>query len=852
VGPSDNSPFEFMDVQFFNFAASNGYTSPHFGFRMIRQILSGGSESPEFYIQIQQGNGGLENLAGIPPLIGFSVDMAGHTASVVGTVPSSDLLSGAILGAFLNAQAILGAAQFTVTTPAPAGATLWSAPELISLAGQAQPWIAAATGTTVSPGPPYTCATASANGYSVCNGQAEMDEFTSTMLTWGGEYLGLRTQKSFNVLVSNLRAWATANAPSVDPSFGASSPDAFRDAKAQMATSILMLWPTLEADPALSASDHQTIENWIVNWLAPPPLVPDYWPNDLGYWYDATLMADAIRRSDSATFALGVQRFYGALLQMRTDGSFPLAADLSACSATYSNADLIHLTSIAEIAATQGYDLYRLSLNGKSLETAIEFLLNAYQDPALLSQYSKGAPPFVAGGETCFEGNPGDPPDFTIFSSPGASLAWMEPYISRFPFSTTAARLRSILGTNVSALPFPLMVNRIGLNTTCAFRSSNEFQPIDGANVSTVGGDNQTAAVNQPLPSPVSVVVTDKSGKALAGQLVSFAVVQGSANVAAPTQVLTDANGMASAYITMGSASGPVTVTAKALGAEADFALTVPGPVTYTGGVVGIGASVPAVPAISPGALFSIYGEKFVPGKSGGTVTSSQLVNGELPTSLFGVCVTVGGVNAPLLGVYPEQINAVAPGNITLSGLPANATAPYTGIIGSTEVVVITGCGTPSTAQSMPQMVAVQTSAPEFLYFAHNANGQNPVAAINSLTGAYVGPSSLGTSFAPAHPGDYVSIFASAFGPTNPAIKPGTFASGTATVANPAMVTLGSTTLDPSNVLYAGAAPGELISQLNIRIPLATPSGNLPLQIQIADISSPPGAFLAVAAAPSN
>lgn len=197
-----------------------------------------------------------------------------------------------------------------------------------------------------------------------------------------------------------------------------------------------------------------------------------------------------------------------------------------------------------------------------------------------------------------------------------------------------------------------------------------------------------------------------------------------------------------------------------------------------------------------------------------------------------------------MVGVYPGQINAVAPDNIVTSGMPANATAPYTGIIGSTEVVVITGCGTAGAAQSMPQMVAVETAAPEFLYFAHNANGQNPVAAINAVTGAYVGPASLGPSFAPAHPGDVVSIFASGFGPTNPSIAAGTFASGAARVTNPPTVTLGSVTIP---ALHAGAAPGELISQLNIQIPAGTPAGNLPLQIQIAGMSSPPGAFLAIA-----
>jgi len=58
---------------------------------------------------------------------------------------------------------------------------------------------------------------------------------------------------------------------------------------------------------------------------------------------------------------------------------------------------------------------------------------------------------------------------------------------------------------------------------------------------------------------------------------------------------------------------------------------------------------------------------------------------------------------------------------------------------------------------------------------------------------------------------------------------------------------LGSVTLPASDVLYAGAAPGELIAQLNIQIPAGTPAGNPPLQVQIAGMSSPPGAFLAIA-----
>lgn len=128
---------------------------------------------------------------------------------------------------------------------------------------------------------------------------------------------------------------------------------------------------------------------------------PDFFPNDLGFFADSIIMADAIRRSDNHGFAWGIQRFYGALNQMRADGSFPLAAQLSACSATYSDVTILHLVSMAEMAATQGYDLWSMSVNGRTLETAIEFLLNAYQNPNLLYQYSK------AGGGACFEGNTG-------------------------------------------------------------------------------------------------------------------------------------------------------------------------------------------------------------------------------------------------------------------------------------------------------------------------------------------------------------------------------------------------------------------------------------------------------------
>jgi hypothetical protein len=364
VGPSDGNPFEFMDVQFSNFTASNGYSSPQFGFRMFRELSKAGVEYPQYKITVQPGNPGLQNVAGLTTGVGLLMDSSIQTATLAGTAPSSDALRQAIFGAFVNSQSILNAANFTVTVPAPSGISLWSGAEISSLAGQAAPWMVAEPQNLLPLNPPFNCTTTTP-GYFTCVGRDQTQAFGNMLLLWGGEYLGLHTQQSFNVLVNNLHNWASANAPIIDPN--SSVPQSTYSIMLDSASTLSMLWPTLRADPRLSSSDQQLIDNWIANTLVALPSNPAFtsFPNDLGDWAAEIAMADSIRRSDHASFAFGIQRFYGALIQMRADGSLPLSARLSACSAVYTNVDIGHLVSIAEMAATQGYDLWSLSVNGK-------------------------------------------------------------------------------------------------------------------------------------------------------------------------------------------------------------------------------------------------------------------------------------------------------------------------------------------------------------------------------------------------------------------------------------------------------------------------------------------------------
>ena len=116
-------------------------------------------------------------------------------------------------------------------------------------------------------------------------------------------------------------------------------------------------------NPSIAGADRQTIDNWIGNRLLPVAFVPGGtggefpFSNNWGYFGGSIQMADAIRRSDHQMFATAVQTFYAALHQMRNDGSFPMEVRRGACSATYQNVAILHLVSMAEMAATQGYDV---------------------------------------------------------------------------------------------------------------------------------------------------------------------------------------------------------------------------------------------------------------------------------------------------------------------------------------------------------------------------------------------------------------------------------------------------------------------------------------------------------------
>ena len=233
---------EFLIVLISNFSTSDGYSSPMFGFKMSRN-----RGSSQVYIGFKPGNPGLEQVAGLTSEVGYSIDPVPQTATFVtigGPVPSSPLLRQALFGIFLNLRQVLSAAGFT-TQPAASGQPLWSSSDITSLGTQASSMIANSGNPNVPVGPMFTCTYPPPSGYANCVGRASMDALNNLVLTWGGEYLGLRTVLSKNVLMRNLLAWAKANGPIIDASLQPSDKiyQTLEYAMMEMSKPITMLWP---------------------------------------------------------------------------------------------------------------------------------------------------------------------------------------------------------------------------------------------------------------------------------------------------------------------------------------------------------------------------------------------------------------------------------------------------------------------------------------------------------------------------------------------------------------------------------------------------------------------------------
>ena len=349
--------------------------------------------------------------------------------------------------------------------------------------------------------------------------------------------------------------------------------------------------------------------------------------------------------------------------------------------------------------------------------------------------------------------------------------------------------------------------------------------------LSISSGDPQTAATGAAVA--VAAKVTDMAGLPVVGAKVTFTVTSGTAEIASAV-VNTVGDGTATAQVTMGTAPGQVTIRADSSGlAPVTFTINVVPPfINPANGVIGLPMSTPPVMALSENALMQISGQGFVALGQGGTVGDGDLVNGSLPASFRGVCVSLSGAAAPLMAVNPTQIIFQVP------VLPLGGTA---------DVSVTTACGSGQDLQTAAVTLPVQATAPEFFYIARNADGTALVAARNNATGQ--------PAFS-SQPGDSVTVYLTGLGTTD-STNPGDIVSANVGVNTNVTLQLGAETITPDWVTTPSSVPGTSyiasirenagVYMIQFTIPSDAAPGNLPLIVTTGDGStSPASAYLVI------
>ena len=212
---------------------------------------------------------------------------------------------------------------------------------------------------------------------------------------------------------------------------------------------------------------------------------------------------------------------------------------------------------------------------------------------------------------------------------------------------------------------------------------------------------------------------------------------------------------------------------------------------------------------VFPGSLISVKGSNLTPIADD---WSHAIVNGQLPSQLDGVTVTIGGKPAFIFQMIPTQINVqapdVGPGNVT--------------------VVVQTPQGT-----SAPFTATAQTDGPAFWPWPSN----QPVATHPDYSIAAKNGTFAGTATIPAKPGEILTLWGTGFGPTIPLVPAGQLPANNAGAATQTV----TVALNGAAVTVIGAAlssyPGDY--QVAIQIPATLADGDYPLIATVNNVSSP-------------
>ena len=208
----------------------------------------------------------------------------------------------------------------------------------------------------------------------------------------------------------------------------------------------------------------------------------------------------------------------------------------------------------------------------------------------------------------------------------------------------------------------------------------------------------------------------------------------------------------------------------------------------------GVSNAASGAAGVAPGAWISIYGSNLAAATH--TMTSAEVVNGKLPTTLSGVRVQINGKAAYVYFLSPTQINVLAPDDTAA---------------GPVAVTVSNAAGTSGAATATLQ----------------------PILPGLFTVGNYV-------SAAAASSGETIELYGTGFGPTQTPVETSSVFTGAYETANAVTVTIGGI---QAAVLFAGLV-GPGLYQVNVTVPAGLGDGDHSVLAVIGGYSTQSGVLL--------
>ena len=229
----------------------------------------------------------------------------------------------------------------------------------------------------------------------------------------------------------------------------------------------------------------------------------------------------------------------------------------------------------------------------------------------------------------------------------------------------------------------------------------------------------------------------------------------------------------------------------------------------------------------APGEYIEIYGQNLANTARGwGT---ADFKNGNAPTQLDGVSVTVGGRNAYVNYVSPTQINVQISSSLAAGAQP----------------VAITFNGQTNDTSNDAANINVKPLAGGILAPPSFAVGGKQYVGATHANGTFVSNGKIpGIAAAPAHPGETLLFYGTGFGPVTPnnVVFAGAIASSAARVNASVQFKIGGTT---ARVPFAGLIAGLVgVYQFNVVVPSDAPTGDLTVEVSVNGDTLPQTLYL--------